>query len=233
MKRLLLAVGLIGGVFAQPVAPSYKDLKYPPLPQVKIPEPASLTLSNGMRVFLLEDHELPLIHGLALIRTGNLFDPPDKKGLSEFTADVLRSGGTKTKTGDQIDEELENMAASVEAGMDETSASMSFSALKENGDTVLRVFKEVMTAPEFRQDKLDLAITQTRSAIARRNDDANAIPDRELMRIVYGPTTPYGWQVEYEDLNHIHRDDLKRFYRRYYFPKNIMLAVYGDLRSRR
>jgi zinc protease len=229
MRGLILAVCLAGAVFAQ-VAPSYKDLKYPPLPQVKIPEPTSFTLPNGMRVFLLEDHELPLIHGLALIHTGNLFDPPDKKGLSEFTAEVLRSGGTKAKTGDQIDEELENMAASVEANMDETSASMSFSALKENDDTVLRVFKDVMTAPEFRQDKLDLAITQTRSAIARRNDDAGAIPDRELMRIIYGPKTPYGWQVEYEDLDHIHRDDLVKFYQRYYFPKNIMLAVYGDFK---
>jgi zinc protease len=230
MKGLILAVCLTGAVFAQQAVPSYKDLKYPPLPQVKIPEPATFTLSNGMRVFLLEDHELPLVHGLAMIHTGNLFDPPDKKGLSEFTAEVLRSGGTKSKTGDQIDEELENIAASVEAGMDETSASMSFSALKENSDTVLRAFKEVMTAPEFRQDKLDLAITQTRSAIARRNDDAGSIPDRELARIVYGPTTPFGWQVEYEDLNHIHRDDLVKFYQRYYFPKNIMLAVYGDFK---
>ncbi len=230
MKGLLLAICFASGVFAQQAVPSYKDLKYPPLRQVKIPEPASFTLSNGMRVFLLEDHELPLVHGLAMIHTGNLFDPPDKKGLSEFTAQVLRSGGTKSKTGDQIDEELENMAASVESAMDETSASMSFSALKENSDTVLSVFKDVLTAPEFRQDKLDLAITQTRSAIARRNDDANAIPDREMMRIVYGPTTPYGWQVEYEDLNHIHREDLVQFYRRYYFPKNIMLAVYGDFK---
>jgi zinc protease len=230
VRGLILAICLTGGVFAQQVVPSYKDLKYPPLPQVKIPEPTTFTLSNGMRVFLLEDHELPLIHGLALIHTGNLFDPPDKKGLSEFMAEVLRAGGTKSKTGDQIDEELENIAASVEASMDETSASMSFSALKENGDTVLGVFKDVLTAPEFRQDKLDLAITQTRSAIARRNDDANGIPGRELMRIVYGPTTPYGWQVEYEDLNRIHREDLVQFYRRYYFPKNIMLAVYGDFK---
>jgi zinc protease len=229
VKGILLAVCIAGLGFAQ-VAPSYKDLKYPPLPQVKIPVPATVTLSNGMRVFLLEDHELPLIHGLALIHTGNLFDPPEKKGLSELMAEVLRSGGTKTKTGDQIDEELENIAASVEAGMDETSASMSFSALKENGDTVLQVFKDVMTEPEFRQDKLDLAISQSRSAIARRNDDASGIPDRELMRIIYGPATPYGWQVEYEDLDHIHRDDLVKFYQRYYFPKNIMLAVYGDFK---
>ena len=181
-----------------------------------------------MRVLLLEDHELPLIRGLALIRTGNLFDPSDKHGLSQVMADVLRSGGTKSKTGDQIDEELENIAASVEAGMDETSASVSFSGLKETTDQVLAVFKDVLTNPEFRQDKMDLTLTQYRSAIARRNDDAGDMPSRELTRILYGKDTPYGWQPEYADLARIHREDLIAFYQRYYFPKNIMLAVYGD-----
>ena len=51
------------------------------------------------------------------------------------------------------------------------------------------------------------------------------------MRILYGRNTPYGWQVEYSDLDHIHRDDLLNFYHRYYFPKNIMLAVYGDFNT--
>ena len=93
--KLALAILAASWACAQPV-PSYKDLKYPPLAQPKIPEPAQFTLSNGMRIFLLEDHELPLIQGLALIHTGNLFDPPDKRGLSEVMAEVLRSGGTRT-----------------------------------------------------------------------------------------------------------------------------------------
>lgn len=212
---------------AQPV-PSYRDLKYPPLRQPKIPVPVEFTLSNGMRVFLLENHELPLVQGVALIRTGNLFDPADKRGLSQIMADVMRSGGTKSRTGDQIDEELENLAASVESSMDESSASMSFSALKESSDRVLEIFKDVMTAPEFRQDKIDLELSQFRGAIARRNDDSSAIPDRELLSILYGRDNSYGWQVEYADLARMHRDDLMAFYRRYYFPKNVLFAVYGD-----
>ncbi|MBV8842900.1 MAG: insulinase family protein [Bryobacterales bacterium] len=220
-----------GAPASQPRIPSYKEVKYPPLPQVKIPEPTEAVLSNGMRVFLLEDHELPLISGLATIHTGNLFDPADKKGLSEVMADVMRSGGTKSKTGDQLDEELENVAASVESGMDETSASMSFSSLKESSDTVLSIFKDVLTSPEFRQDKIDLTLQQLRSSIARRNDNAGSIPDRELAAILYGRDTPYGWQMEYSDLAHIKRDDLIAFYRRYYFPKNIILAVYGDFKT--
>jgi predicted Zn-dependent peptidase len=244
MNRRTLLIALVAGTVAaaqpnpvgKPVtsypAPSYKSLKYPPLGPIKIPEPTQVTLSNGMQVFLLENHELPLVSGFALVRTGNLFDPPDKRGLSQVMADVLRSGGTKTKTGDQIDEDLENIAASVESGMDETSASVSFSGLKETADTVLDVFKDVLINPEFRQDKLDLTLTQYRSGIARRNDDADAIPSRELMSILYGRDTPYGWQVEYEHLARIHREDLIAFYQRYYFPRNIMLAVYGDFSTK-
>jgi zinc protease len=224
----LLAVAAFAQTRAPQTAPSYKDLKYPALPAVHVPEPATFTLSNGMRVFLLEDHELPLVQGYALVRTGNLFDPPDKRGLAEVTADVLRSGGTRAKTGDQIDEELENIAASVESNMGETNASLSFSGLKESADAVLAVFKQVVTDPEFRQDKLDLVLSQSRSGIARRNDDAQAIAERELPNILYGRDTPYGWTIEYEHLARIHREDLQQFYRRYYFPKNMLLAVYGD-----
>jgi zinc protease len=208
--------------------PSYKDLKYPPLPPLQVPKPEEFTLSNGMKVFLLEDHELPLVSGGALIRTGNLFDPANKHGVAQLTGEVLRSGGTKSKPGDQIDEELENVAASVESQIGESSGSVSFNCLKENTDQVLQVFRDFLTTAEFRDDKVELAKTQLRSEISRRNDDAGGIAEREFANIIYGRNTPYGWQIEYADVDAIHRQDLVDFYHRYYFPANMILEVYGD-----
>ena len=168
------------------------------------------------------------MRGTALVRTGNLFDPSDKVGLAELTGSVMRTGGTKTRTGDQIDESLENIAASVESGIGEDSGSVSFSALKENTDQVLAIFKDLLTHPEFRQDKLDLAKSQLRSNISRRNDNAGAIASRELNELVYGKNNPYGWELKYEHVDRIQRDDLIGFYRRYFFPANIMLSIQGD-----
>ena len=211
--------------------PQVSNLKFPPLREVKIPDITTFTLPNGMRVYMLENHELPVVSGNVTVRTGNLFDPADKVGLAGMTGTVMRSGGTKARTGEQIDELLENMAASVETGIGETSGSVSFNALRENTDEVLEIFKDVMTNPEFRQDKIDLAKTQTKSSIARRNDDANGISDREFASIVYGRKNAYGWDMTYEHVDNIKREDLVQFYNRYFFPANIMLAVYGDFKT--
>ncbi|MFY9727716.1 MAG: pitrilysin family protein [Bryobacteraceae bacterium] len=208
--------------------PSWKDLVYPPLHAVAIPNVETFTLPNGMKAFLLEDHELPLVHGAARIRTGNLFDPPDKIGLATVTGMVLRTGGTRAKTGEQLNEELEDIAASVESSIDETLGSVSFSCLKENTGEVLAAFHDVLTAPEFRQDKLDLAKTEMNGGIARRNDEPQGIAEREFADIVYGKNTPYGWEEEYDTIDRISRADLVNFYRRYFFPANTMLAVWGD-----
>lgn len=238
-SKVIIAVLLAGTLSAQTktetkpatataAIPSYKELKYPPLKPIKIPNVATFTMPNGMKLYLLEDHELPLVRGTALVRTGNLFDPPDKVGLATITGMVMRTGGTKDKTGDQLDEELENIAASVESSIDESFGSASFSCLKENTDEVLGVFHDLLTAPGFRQNKIDLAKTELRSGISRRNDDPHGILEREFANIVYGRNTPYGWQLEYATVDKITRDDVTGFYQRYFFPENVMLAVMGD-----
>jgi zinc protease len=241
MKRALALIVLVASAAAasaqtetrSPVIPfpDWRELKFPPLRSPEIPNPEEFTLPNGMHVYLLEDHELPLVNGTALVRTGNLFDPANKVGLADITGAVLRSGGTKKLTGDQIDVMLENVAASVESEIGESSGDVSFNCLKENLDLTLGIFHDLLTAPEFREDKIELLKTQYRSAIARRNDDAAGIANREFADTVYGHDNSYGWMPEYATIGNIHRDDVIAFYKRYYFPVNITLAVYGDFKS--
>lgn len=222
---LLLATGLFG---QNHTAPSYKSLKYPALRQVKIPEIPVYQLPNGIKLYLLENHELPLVGGFALVRTGGLFDPADKNGLAQITGSVMRTGGTKAKTGDEIDVQVENLAASVESEIGLTSGRVSFNCLRENTDEVMAVFRDVLTAPEFRQDKLDLLKSQMRGSIARRNDDAAGIAGREFSDLIYGKKTPYGSEMEYADMDRIQREDVVGFYKRYFFPANIVIAIQGD-----
>src|SRR5262249_10615416 len=144
--------------------PSYTDLKFPPLRELKLPKIDETTLPNGMRVYLLEDHNLPTVRGTALVRTGNLFDPADRVGLATVTGDAIRGGGTTAKTSDQIDEQLENIAASVESSIDEGFGRVTFSTLKERTDEVLGVFHDVLTSPAFSQDRIDLLIQQLHGA---------------------------------------------------------------------
>jgi zinc protease len=136
------------------IASSWKDLKYPALKEIQIPKVEESTLPNGLKVYLLENHELPLVRGLALVRTGNLFDPVDKVGLATITGSLIRSGGTAAKTGNQLDEDLENIAASVESQIGESYGSVSFSTLKERTAEVLGAFHDVLTGPAFREDRL-------------------------------------------------------------------------------
>jgi zinc protease len=226
----LVALPLYALAQARPAGtlPSYKDLKYPPLRQIQLPKIESFTIPNGMQVMLLENHVLPLVRGTALVRTGNLFDPPSKVGLATITGAAIRGGGTKAKDGDQLDEQLENIAANVESSIDESYGTVSFSCLKENTSEVLDVFRDVLTAPEFRGDKIDLEKNQMRSGISRRNDEAAGIAGREFASLIYGKNNSYGWNIEYGTIDRIQRDDVVAFYKRYFFPANIILAIQGD-----
>ena len=214
-------------------ATSPRDLKYPPLRPIQAPQAAAFTLPNGMRVFLIEDRESPVVGGVARIRTGNLFDPPGKVGLATLTGMAMRTGGTRQMTGEELDRKLEDLAASVESAIGESSAEVSFFSLKESAADVLAAFRDVLTAPAFRIDKVDLAKMQLRGLISRRNDDPSGILAREFPAILYGAGTPYGRRMEYEGIDRIARADLVAFHKRYFFPKNVMLALWGDFETAR
>lgn len=206
----------------------YTELEFPPLPEVKIPKYERYKLDNGMLVYLMEDHELPLVGGTALVRTGDRLEPANEVGLAGMVGEVMRTGGTTEHTGDELNQLLEQRAAAVETGIDTTSGSASFSTLTEDLDLVFDLFAEVIQKPAFPQDKLDLAKTQQAGQIARRNDDPDEIAGREFQKLLYGSDSPYARTVEYETLNNISRDDLVAFYGKYFHPKDMILGIVGD-----
>ncbi len=206
-------------------------LKYPKLNEIEMPEVEEVALANGMTLMLIEDHELPLIKMRALIRAGTIYEPKGKAGLTELFGEAWRTGGTASMTGDEIDEILESIGASIEASVEEGSATLSGNALTESFDQVLDIFAEILTAPAFSEDKVDLARTRLSSVISRRNDEPMSILIREYKKLIYGAHSPYARQFEYDDLNGLDRDELREFHADYFHPNAMILGVWGDFKA--
>jgi zinc protease len=218
---------------ATAAAKHFSELQFPALQEIQLPKYERYVLKNGLVVYLMEDHELPLVSGTALIKTGSRWEPGDKAGLAGLTGTVMRSGGTQKHSADELNEILEQKAASVETSLGEGSGSASFEALTEDADTVFGLFAEVLREPAFAQEKLDLAKTQTKGSIARRNDDPNGIASREFRKLIYGQESPYGRTVEYATLDKISREDVLNYYQQYFYPNNMILGVVGDFESQK
>jgi zinc protease len=209
-------------------ATDWKQIKAPALHAFHPEQPRRVQLSNGMVIFLQEDHELPLIRGTAEIRGGSRTEPAGKVGLVEIYGEAWRTGGTKNRTGDQLDDYLEAHAAKVETFGAANSTIVSWDCLKDNFDEVFKVFVEVLREPEFRADKIDLAKQQVNTAISRRNDEPSGIAGREAAQLVYGADSPYARVPEYATVAAVTRDDLLSWHQRYVHPNNVILGIEGD-----
>jgi zinc protease len=207
-------------------------IQKPPLPAFHPQQPTRVELENGIVIFLQEDHELPLIEGVARIRGGSRDEPAEKVGLVSLFGQSWRTGGTKSKTGDQLDDVLEARAAEIETSGGSDSTNMSWSCLKEDMDTVLPVFVELLQQPEFREDKLALAKTQQNTSISRRNDNFLGIAGREAGKLAYGADNPYARVSEYYTVAAVTRDDLLAWHHAHLHPNNIILGVVGDFDSK-
>jgi zinc protease len=203
-------------------------IKIPPLPEFRPQQPKRIVLENGLVVFLQEDHELPIVGGTLRIRGGAREEPAAKTSLVTIYGSVWRTGGTKTRTGDQLDDFLEARAAKLETGGSADSTTIGFNCLKADFDDVFTAFQELLFQPEFREDKIDLVKRQLYGAISRRNDDIDGIAGRESVKLAYGKENPYAREEEYATVAAVTRQDLIDWHGKYTHPNNAIFGVYGD-----
>ena len=212
-------------------ARDYNELEFAPLGEIQIPEFERYELSNGLVVYLLEKHDLPLVRGSVTFRAGEFMEPDGKIGLAGIMGEAMRVGGTASHTPDELNLFLEQRAASVETSLDATSGSASFNALSEDLADVFSIFAEVIQQPVFAPDKIDLIQSQYRGSIARRNDDPDDVTTREFRKLIYGEDSPFARMVEYADVDNISRDDVVDFYQTAIQPRGTILGISGDFES--
>jgi predicted Zn-dependent peptidase len=242
MKKLVLAFAVFALLLAQSfaedaVSPASKAIEKMQFQELKwqVPEVGKevtrTTLANGMILYLMEDHELPIVNASALIRTGSIYDPNEKMAVAGITGTVMRTGGTRTFTPDSLNSLLEFISGSVEAGIGTESGSASMSIMARDLDVGLKILYEVLRYPQFDTSKISLEKAQIREGIRRRNDRPGSIIGREYAHLIYGDH-PYGRILEWADVKEISRGDLVEYHSRYCHPNNIMIAFSGDFQSK-
>jgi zinc protease len=223
---MLLTV-LCVGCITDRVARHPDDLQIEPL-SFSPPRAERMVLSNGMVAYLLEDHALPLFDVVAYCRAGSIYEPADKIGLAGLTGTVMRTGGTTSITGDEIDEALEFMAASVEVEVDREAAMVTLSALAKDMTRGLELFTDILRNPVFHDDKLDLAKKRAIEDIRRRYDTPGSIIEAEFPKLIYGEDSVWARLPTEKTIGEISREDLVRFHETYFVPNNMILGISGD-----
>ncbi len=222
------ALGQTGVGQGSAAAEPWTKIPIPPLHDFRPKQPKRIELENGLVIFLQEDHELPFVNGTILIRGGSREEPAAKVGLVSLYGQAWRTSGSTTVNGDVLDDQLEAKAASVETSGGLASTSVRWSSLKGDFDTVFASTMDLLLHPAFKADKLDLAKRQMDAGIARRNDDAGGLANREAIQLAYGSASPYAREAEFSTVAAVTVADLEQWHQRTTVPNGMIVAVSGD-----
>jgi zinc protease len=207
------------------------ELRFPSLGEFNIPQPERMVLDNGMVLMLLEDSELPLIRASVRVRTGARLEPAEKIGLAGLTGTVMRTGGTRSMSGDDLDDYLEGKAAVIETYIGTESGGASMSCLKQDFPEVLRILSDVLRNPVFDEEKIKVAKNEVIAGISRQNDDPQGILFREFNQIVYGESSPYAREATYATVQAITQEEMREWHSRYFHPNRSIIGLVGDFKS--
>lgn len=226
----LLVLEASGSPRAQEIVDHPSKLTYPPF-EFTPPEasPARRVLPCGVPVYIVEDHELPLVQVSVLVRAGAWLEPPEKPGLASVVGRQMSSAGTESLAPADFDEEVAFLAANLGISLGDTDGRASLNCLSKDLERALDLFVEMIRKPRFDPERLELWRTQELQDLARRNDDTQSIEAREWERLLLGDGYYTTDRVTQAVVEGITRDDLVAFHKRWIHPSQLIIAVSGDV----
>jgi len=207
--------------------PAPGRLSYPPL-KFSPPAPQFFRLANGLRVYFLENRDLPVIKATLLINAGAVYDEKGKEGTAELTAALMRTGGTEQMAPRLLDETLSSLAAVIEPAAGLEQVQWSLFSLRKEFPRVWEIFSRILRTPRFDMERLRLLKELKSEEIRRLADDPQQWAFKEFNRLIYAGN-PRGRLPTVSGLKSISREDLIACRRLYYTPDNMILAISGDI----
>lgn len=192
-------------------------------PVIQVGTPANFELPNGLKVFVVKNTKLPRVTAtIALDLDG--FVEGDKAGLANM-AGMLLKRGTTTKSKAALDEAVEYLGGSLST----SSQTATVSSLKSNFPQLMTLLSEVIMQPALSNDELEKVRKQTLSGIESSKDDADAISNNVMKKLVYGGNHAFGEITTTKTVNNVTVADVKKFFDTYWKPNIAYLVFVGDI----
>jgi zinc protease len=200
-----------------------------PDPKFSLPAIEKSKLSNGLNVWVVQQHELPIVSMNLVVNAGGVLETADKSGVASMTAAMLTQG-TKTRSALDISNTLQSIGAQVNGGASWDNSGVSMQTITKNLDKSLDVFADVVKNAAFPDSEFQTLKRRTLASFIQRRSSNTAVAGVVYDRVLYG-NQPYGRQLTGDEktVKGIDRGDLVKFYEANYRPNNATLIVVGDV----
>lgn len=231
MKKIISSIAILSittMLFAQqkPIASKLDRSKKPTpsaAPEIKMGQIQSFELPNGLKVFVVENHKTPTV-AYSLVLNVHPELEKDAAGTADITAQLITSG-TKSRSKDQLDNDIDFIGATLNASAKNIYAS----SLKKHQAKLLELMSDVLLNNDFKQEELDKIKNQTLSGLATQKDDPDAISKNVKAVLNYSKRHPYGEITTEATVEKITLENCNNYFKNYYRPNVGYLAVVGDI----
>ncbi len=203
-----------------------------PAPLLNLPQVWESEMANGLKVYGIEHNELPLVQFQLVLKGGHYLDIPEKSGVANLLAELMMEG-TKNKSPQELEEEIEKLGASIRMNASNGAISIRVNTLARNYDKTLALVEEILIEPRWDEEEFEMAKTRISNRLIRQKADPNALARNTFNELIYGSDHIYsissrGTLVTLESITMV---DLKTYYAKNFSPSISNFLIAGDIKQ--